>query len=49
MQQEHGRLPVTAIPAALELVKDAVIFIQGAEFTAKVFMDLKKTTTYYLA
>lgn len=31
---------VTAIPAALKLVKDAVVFIQGAEFTAKVFMDL---------
>lgn len=39
--QEQGHLPVTAIPAALKLVEDAVIFIQGAEFTAKVFMDLK--------
>lgn len=40
--KEQGHLPVTTIPAALELVKDAVIFIQGAEFTAKVFMDLKQ-------
>jgi len=31
---------VTAIPAALKFVEDAVIFIQGAELTAKVFMDL---------
>ena len=43
--QEQGHSPVTAIPAALELVKDAVIFIQGAEFTAKVFMDLKQKHT----
>lgn len=38
----EGHSPVTAIPAALKLVKDAVIFIQGAELTAKVFMDLKQ-------
>lgn len=31
---------VTTIPAALKLVKDTVIFIQRAEFTAKVLMDL---------
>lgn len=31
---------VTTIPAALKLVKDTVIFIQRAEFTPKVFMDL---------
>lgn len=42
--QEQGHVPVTAIPAALELVKDAVVFIQGAELTAKVFMDLKQNT-----
>ena len=35
-------LPVTAIPAALKFVKDAVVFIQGAQFTAKVFMNLKQ-------
>ena len=38
-------LPVTAIPAALKLVKDAVVLIQRAEFTAKVFMDLKQHIT----
>lgn len=31
---------VTTIPAALKLVKDTVIFIQWAEFTPKIFMDL---------
>lgn len=31
---------VTAIPAALKLVKDAVVFIQRAKLTAKIFMDL---------
>lgn len=31
---------VRAVPGALKLVKDAVVFIQGAQFTAEVFMDL---------
>ena len=39
---ESCMLPVTAIPAALKFVKDAVVFIQGAQFTAKVFMNLKQ-------
>ena len=39
-------LPVTAIPAALKFVKDAVVFIQGAQFTAKVFMNLKQEQHY---
>lgn len=43
--QAQGHIPVTAIPAALKLVKDAVIFIQGAQFTAEVFMDLEQKTT----
>lgn len=34
-------VPVAAVPAALELVEDAVVLIQGAEFTAKVFMNLE--------
>lgn len=38
-----GHVPVTAVPAALELVEDAVVLIQRAEFTAKVFMNLKQT------
>lgn len=42
LQQEGENVPVTAIPAALKLVKDAVIFIQRAKLTAKVFMDLKQ-------
>ena len=33
--------PVAAIPAALKFVENAVILVQGAELTAKVFMDLK--------
>lgn len=36
-------VPVAAVPAALELVEDAVVLIQRAEFTAKVFMNLKQT------
>lgn len=34
-------LPVTAIPAAFKLVKDAVILIERAQLTPQVLMDLK--------
>lgn len=33
-------LPVTPTPGALELVKDAVILVQGTEFAPKVIVDL---------
>lgn len=33
-------LPVVTIPAALKLVKDAVILIERTQFTPEVFMDL---------
>merc|ERR1712035_290838 len=35
-----GHLPVCAVPNTLKLVKDAVIFIEGAQLTPQVFMDL---------
>lgn len=39
------RVPVAAVPAALELVEDAVVLVQGAEFTAKVFVNLETSTS----
>lgn len=42
---EWRHVPVAAVPAALELVEDAVVLIQGAEFTAKVFMNLERNTS----
>lgn len=34
------KLPVCAVPHTLKLVKDTVILIEGAEFTAQVLMNL---------
>lgn len=36
------RLPVTPIPGAFELVKNAVVLVQGTEFAPKVIVDLVK-------
>lgn len=32
--------PIGTVPAALELVEDAVIFVEGAELAAQVLVDL---------
>lgn len=35
-------VPVVPTPAALELVKDAVVFIERAQLTPEVFMNLQR-------
>lgn len=37
-------LPVRAVPGTLELVKDAVVFIEGAQLAAEVIMNLQEQT-----
>lgn len=36
--------PVGAVPAALKLVKDAVVFVQGTQLASKVLVDLNEST-----
>lgn len=37
-------LPVRTAPAALELVKDAVVFVQRTKLASQVLVDLNETT-----